>query len=154
MKKRKLAVRSMDTSIEELATRTDPRTVAIRAADCDERVLPSFEERYPGDSRPRVAIEAVRAWVQTGAGTMADIRKVALSVHAAAREAGEGTAACSAARAAGQALATAHVPRHALAAAQYAATAVRDATDSSDTDPATVTERIWQYHHLRELGPC
>lgn len=83
----------MDTSSEELATRTDHRTVAIRAADCAGRVLPSFEERYPGDSRPRAAIEAVRAWAQTGAGTMADIRKVALSAHAAAREAGEYTAA-------------------------------------------------------------
>jgi hypothetical protein len=61
MEKRKLAITSMDTSIEELATRTDPRTGAIRAADCAERVLPSFEGRYPGDSRPRVAIEALRA---------------------------------------------------------------------------------------------
>ncbi len=85
---------------------------------------------------------------------MADIRKVALSAHAAAREAGEDTGVCSSARAAGQAFATAHVPRHALAAARYAATAVRDATHSSDADPATVTERIWQYHPVRELGPC
>lgn len=112
--KKKMCNYEMDMSIEGHATRTDHRTVAIRAADCAGRVLPSFEERYPGDSRPRVAIEALRAWAQTGAGAMADMREVALSAHAAAHEAGEGTAACSAARVAGQALATAHVPRHAL----------------------------------------
>ena len=39
-----------------------PRLVTF-AADCAERVLPKFEERYPADKRPREAIEAARAWV-------------------------------------------------------------------------------------------
>jgi hypothetical protein len=152
MKKPKIAKTSMDQHIAELAGRTDHKTAAIWAADCAERALPYFEERYPEDTRPREAIDALRAWVQTGVFRMADIRKGALAAHAAARDVAEDDAARSAARAAGQALATAHVPRHALAAAMYAGTAVRDATQSSDADAATVRERDWQYQHLLALG--
>ena len=151
MAKPKLAITSMDKSIAELANRTNHRKLAIWAADCAERALPYFEERYPKDNRPRKAIEAVRAWAQTGAFKMADVRKAALAAHAAAREVEEYSAARSAARAAGQAMATAHVPSHAIAAAIYAVTAVRDATNSPDTDAATLKERNWQYQHLLEL---
>jgi len=151
MKKPKLAKTSMDESIEELASRTNHRKLAIWAADCAERALPYFEKRSPEDDCPRKAIEATRAWAQTGVFKMADVRKAALAAHAAAREVQEDDAARSAARAAGQALATAHVPRHAIAAAIYAATAVRDATNSSDADAATAKERNWQYQHLLEL---
>jgi hypothetical protein len=154
MKKPKMAKTSMDKQIEELAGRTGHRTLAIWAADCAERVLPYFEEKYPGDHRPRKAIVDLRAWVRTGVFRMADIRAASLAAHAAARDVAEDDAARSAARAAGQALATAHVPRHALAAAIYAATAVRDATNSSDADAATLQEREWQYQHLLELGRC
>jgi hypothetical protein len=150
MKKSKIAKTSMDKPIEELATRTDHRKLAVWAADCAERVLPYFEERYPEDKRPRKAIEETRAWAQTGEFKMADVRKSSLAAHAAAREVEEDNAARSAARSAGQALATAHVPRHAIAAALYAATAVRDATNPSDEDAATLRERNWQYHHLLE----
>jgi len=52
---------------------------------------------------------------------------------------------------AGQAMATAHVPRHALAAALYAATAVRDSSPPSDADAAALREREWQFRHLGEL---
>lgn len=142
----------MDTSIEELAGRTGHRTLAIWAADCAERVLPYFEERYPDDNRPRKAIDALRTWIQTGVFRMADVRRDALAAHAAAREVEAFHPARSAARAAGQALATAHVPRHALAAALYAATAIRDATNSSDTESVTLREREWQYQRLVELG--
>lgn len=141
----------MDQSIEDLAGRTDHKTLAIWAADCAERVLPYFEERHPEDNRPRTAIDALRTWIQTGVFRMADIRRDALAAHAAAREVEAYHPARSAARAAGQALATAHVPRHALAAALYAATAVRDATHSSDAEAATVREREWQYQRLVEL---
>ena len=34
----------------------DHRALALWAADCAERVLPYFEELYPGDDRPRKAI--------------------------------------------------------------------------------------------------
>lgn len=149
MAKSKLVVTSMDESIAELVSKSDQKTLALWAADCAERVLPYFEEKYPEDNRPRQAIEAVRAWERSGVFKMADVRKTALAAHAAAREVADDNAARSAARAAGQALGTAHVRGHASAAAIYAATAVRDAADSLD---AAHKEREWQYQHLLELG--
>jgi len=151
MKRPKLAVTDMDKPIAELVRKTDHKTLAIWAADCAERALPYFEEKYPEDTRPRKAIEACREWARTGVFRMADVRKTSLAAHAAARDVKEGEPAHSAARAAGQALATAHVPAHALAAAIYAATAVRDATNSTDSDIATTGERDWQYQHLLRL---
>jgi hypothetical protein len=146
-----IAVTDMDRPIEDLVRRTDHKTLAIWAADCAERVLHYFEEKYPEDARPRKAMETLREWVRTGVFRMADVRKISLAAHAAAREVKEDDAARSAARAAGQALATAHVPGHAIAAARYAATAVRDATSSSDADAAATRERNWQYQHLVRL---
>ena len=147
MKRPKLAVTAMDKLIAELVRKTGHKTLAIWAADCAERVLPYFEEKYPADTRPREAIEATREWARTGIFRMADVRKTSLAAHAAAREVEEYHPARSAARAAGQALATAHVPGHSIAAAIYAATAVRDATKSPEADAATVKERDWQYRH-------
>jgi hypothetical protein len=151
MKRRILAVSTMDEPIAELVRKTDHATVAIWAADCAERVLPYFEEKYPEDTRPRKAIEACREWARTGVFRMADVRRTALAAHAAAREAQEYDPARSAARAAGQAMATAHVPAHAIAAAIYAATAVRDAANPPDAGSATTREREWQYRHLLRL---
>lgn len=152
MNKPKIAVTSMDGPIEELAGRTAHTKLGIWAADCAERVLHCFEDRHPDDDRPRKAIETLRIWIATGEFSMAVIRKASLSAHAAARDAGEDDAARSAARAAGQAVAAAHVPRHAIAAARYAATAVRDATDPAEPGAATIEERIWQFRRLLELS--
>ena len=138
----------MDEPIAELVRKSDHKTLAIWAADCAERVLPYFEENYPQDVRPRDAIEAARTWARTGVFKMVDVRRVSLAAHAAAREVQDDDAARSTARAAGQAMATAHVPTHSIAAAVYAATAVRDATGSTDT---VNEERNWQYQHLLDL---
>ena len=123
----------------------DQRLLATWSADCAERVLPFFEKAYPKDDRPRKAIEACRTWVRTGVFKMADIRKASLSAHAAAREAKENNAACFAARAAGQAVATAHVPQHAFGAAYYA---LKVAADSANAEVKIVKELNWQYRHL------
>ncbi len=40
------------------------RLVESFAADVAERVLSKYENRYPGDTRPRDAIEATRRWVE------------------------------------------------------------------------------------------
>lgn len=40
------------------------RTARLFAADCAERVLPIFERERPGDDRPRLAIEAARAFAR------------------------------------------------------------------------------------------
>lgn len=111
--------------------------------------MPYFEARYPEDHRPRQAIETLKTWIDTGVFKMAVIRKASLDAHAAAREVGEDSPARSAARAAGQAVATAHVPRHAYGSAMYAQQAIYRATNSMD---AGERERNWQYRHLRELA--
>ncbi len=152
MRKPVLVKTSMDGIIEDLSGRTEHKVLATWAADCAGRVLHYFEEEYPDDPRPGAAIEALRKWVQTGVFRMADVRKASLDAHAAARNAGAFTPARSAARAAGQAMATAHVPRHALAAAIYAANAVHDATRSPGADEAALRERQWQYQHLLHLA--
>lgn len=38
----------------------DDRSARLLAADCAARLLPLWEERYPGDERPRAAIQAAR----------------------------------------------------------------------------------------------
>jgi hypothetical protein len=150
MERLKLAVASMDKEIAKLVNETDHKTLAIWAADCAEQVLPYFEKNFPEDRRPREAINAGRAWVR-GEIKMVDARKAAFASHAAARNAGEIITARSAARSAGHAAATAHVPSHAIYAAAYAITAIRDATDSADTDAAMTKEREWQHQHLLKL---
>jgi len=151
MTKPKTVKTDLDGQIAELGVKTDHATLAIWACDCAERVLPYFEEAYPEDERPRLAIDAGRAWVSTGVFHMANTRKASLDSHAAAREAGDYSAARSAARAAGQAVAAAHAAGHAIAAAVYAATAVRDGARAAEADAAVTTEREWQYLHLLEL---
>jgi hypothetical protein len=152
MKKPKFAVTDKDNIIAELIGKTNHKTLVVWACDCAERALPYFENKYPQDNRPKLTIEAGRAWVKTGVFKMADIRKIALAAHAAAREVKDDNAARSAARAAGQALATAHVPTHAVAAAIYAATAVRDAVEPANAEIATDKEREWQLQHLIHLS--
>lgn len=95
--------------------------LGLEAADEAERVLPMFEKEHPDDLRPREAITALRAWArgQRQLG-MAEVRKLSLDSHAAARAA-KTKAATYAARAAGQAIATWHVPTHARGPAYYAA---------------------------------
>ena len=152
MEKSKFSVIHKDDSMVELVSKTDHKTLAVWAIDCVERVLPYFEEKYPEDQRPRKAIEALQAWLNTGVFRMVDIRKASLASHAAAREIGEDNAARSAARAAGQAVATAHVPTHSIGAANYSLQAIHRATSSSEVDAAVAKERDWQYQHLLELG--
>ena len=118
----------------ELVKKTDHKTLAIWAIDCAERVLPYFENKYPEDHRPRQAIEELMAWINTGVFKMVVIRKASLASHATAREVGEDNAARSAARAAGQAVATAHVPRHSYGAAVYAQQAIYRATNPSEAE--------------------
>ena len=123
--------------------------MATWAATCAERVLPFFEEAYPKDDRPRKAIEACRRWVRTGVFRMTDIRRASLAAHDAARDAKANDAACFAAHAAGQAVATAHVPQHAYGGAYYALKAIA-ANDPTNAELRIAEERRWQSQHLPE----
>jgi len=136
----------------ELVEKTDHKALAVWAIACAERVLPYFEAEFPEDHRPREALETLQTWIDTGAFRMAVIRKASLDSHAAARDVGEDNAARSAARACGQAVATAHVPTHAIGAAIYAQQALHRAASAADADAAVAEERDWQFRRLLELG--
>jgi len=100
------------------------RSWARAAANQAKRVLPLFEKEHPGDDRPRQAIEAISAWAQRRRDLgMVEVRKLSLGAHAAARQA-KTDVARFAARAAGQAVATWHVPTHATAVPEYVRKAV------------------------------
>ena len=148
MKKSKFSLTHKDEEMLELVGKTNHKTLALWAIDCAERVMPYFEDKYPDDHRPRETINTLKTWISTGVFKMAVIRKASLDSHAAAREVGEDSPARSVARAAGQAVATAHVPRHAYGPAIYAQQAIYRATGSID---AVENERNWQYQHLLNL---
>ena len=141
----------LDEQIMALVLKSDDKILGVWACDCAQRVLKYFEREYPDDKRPRLAIKAGRKWVRTGLFKMDDVRRIALDAHAAARQVKEFDSARSAARSAGHAMATAHVKTHSIAAAIYAATAIRDASKITKADEAVLKERTWQYQHLRDL---
>jgi hypothetical protein len=151
MPKARFSIAHNDDDMLALIQDTDQKTLAVWAIECAERVLPYFEQQFPADQRPRHAIEALQAWLQTGVFRMAVIRKASLDAHAAARDVGADTPARSAARAAGQAVATAHVPRHAYGPAVYAQQAIYRAAEAAEADAAVSRERDWQYQRLLQL---
>ncbi|MFA7634631.1 MAG: putative immunity protein [Bacillota bacterium] len=65
--------------------------MALWATDCAEHVLKYFEDKRPGDERPRNAVEAGRAWVRGEIGT-SEARAAAFAAHAAARDADQPSA--------------------------------------------------------------
>ena len=91
-------------------------TLASWAANCAAEVLPHFEKTTK-DSRPRNAILIGRAWAAGNVKTRVAM-KASLSAHAAAKNAKDPIAK-AAARAAGQAVATAHCADHSLGALLY-----------------------------------
>jgi hypothetical protein len=127
---------------------TRHRLLATWAADCAEHVLPLFTNKYPEDDRPRRAIETARAWSR-GKATVGEAREAAFAAHAAARSASD-PAAREVARAAGHAVATAHMADHELGAAAYAIKAVRLASSESDAMAVGERECRWQREQLPE----
>ena len=124
---------------------TDHRLLALWAAACAEHVLPFFEQSQPGDERPRLAIEQIRAWA-CGEILMSQSRTAAGHANAAARDLSG--AARHAAYAAGQAAASAHVAAHELGAAAYAIKAVRAAVPEAERERAGREECLWQREQL------
>src|SRR5512142_498995 len=126
-------------------TDADHQLLALWAAACAEHVLVLFESARPEDTRPRQAIEQVRAWVR-GEVTMTQARAAGGYAMAAARDLRG--AARHAAYAAGQAAVVAHVAAHELGAAAYAIKAARAA--ASESEAAGRRECRWQRDQLPE----
>jgi hypothetical protein len=131
--------------------------VAPWAAECAERTLRLFELQAPTDTRPRDAIDGLRAFAR-GEMRIGKVRALSALAHAAARDVND-PAAAAAARAAGHAAAVAHMAAHARGAAAYAAKA---AGLAAPDDPAAVADEVqWQQSHasptvrdvLRRLPP-
>ncbi len=101
------------------------------AVDCAERVLHLFA-RHSEDIRPKHALEIGRAWangdVKTGAAM-----KASVAAHAVARQVSD-KAAIAAARAAGQAVATAHFADHSMGALLYALKALEASGGASEPE--------------------
>ena len=108
MKKPKFKLTQRDETLEALVAQTDHRTLGVWAKACAERVLPYFEQALPEDARPRQALETLQAWIETGQFSMA-VTGALWAPSGAGR--GRGQPGASAARAAGQAVATARALR-------------------------------------------
>jgi len=118
---------SQTRTLIEAKDATIPLTLFV--CDCAERVLPTFEESYPDDNRPRNAIETTRLYIK-GQATEEDM--------AAAR-----AAAWDAARATRAARATARAERVAWWAARAVAWDAEWAAEWA-------TERRWQRRKLNQ----
>lgn len=121
--------------------------LALWAAECAEHVLPYFETERPDDTRPREAIDLIRAWVRGGI-KMTEAHDFAFVANAAGRDLTG--AAKFAALSAGQAVAVAHVAAHDLGAAAYAIRAARAAVPTAEQDKAGQAECAWQRSRLPE----
>ena len=116
--------------------------LAAWAADCAERTLPLFEavaRTTPGRAT-RSRVSGRSPAVNYGVGPA---RALSVAAHAAARDV-EDPAAVAAARAAGQAVATAHMGAHARGVVYAAIAAGLAAPDDPD---AVATEARWQLEH-------
>ena len=69
MPKAKFSIAHNDDEMLALVQDTDQKTLAVRAIDCAERVLSYFEQQFPVDQRPRQALQALQAWIDTGVFT-------------------------------------------------------------------------------------
>jgi hypothetical protein len=122
---------------------TDPdhHLLALWAAACAEHVLPFFAAERPEDERPRLAIEAARAWTRGELGMM---QARAAGGHAMGAARDLRGAARFAAYAAGQAGVVSHVAAHELGAAAYAIKSVQ----ATRGDSAGRIECQWQRDQL------
>ena len=106
------------------------RALGSWTADCAEKALPVYEKHVDSDPRPRDAIAGIRVFA-AGGKRAAQLRTLALSGFAAAREA-PNPAAAAAARAAGLAASSAYThpladveqTKHIVGPAAYAALAL------------------------------
>ena len=126
-------------------TDSDHRLLALWAATCAEHVLHLFESVQSADSRPRQAIEQIRAWTRGEIGMMESRAAGGRAMSAARPLSG---AARHAAYAAGQAGVVAHVAAHELGAAAYAIKAVRAAALKGEAESAGWLECRWQREQI------
>jgi hypothetical protein len=126
----------------------DHRNLGLWAAKCTQRLLPYLETKYPNENRPRNAINALLDWARSGKFCMENIRKASLDAHKVAKEVNKNDKdAIYVAHAAGQAVATAHVPTHAVGVVIYSILLFYTLYPL-DFKNKFSKERKWQYEKL------
>jgi hypothetical protein len=126
-------------------TDSDHQLLALWAAVCAEHVLGLFESVRSEDLRPRLAIEAARAWASGGLPMM---HARAAGGHAMGAARDLNGAPHYAAYAAGQAACVGHVAAHDLGAAAYAIKAARAAATAAGSESVGRLECRWQREQL------
>ena len=110
-----------------------------------DKMLPLFEKHYPGDDRPRNAINAAYDYID-GKVKFPAVKSIILSeCHAAARELEDNPVAQAAARAVGQGTSVVHALTHSLGLYFYAVAAVaydRIGINASEEEYAAISEEI------------
>lgn len=142
-----------DPRLVELIKTTNQKILAIWALDCVERYMPLLEDKYPNETRPRMALDMLRKWIKDEV-KMWDARKFTYPALDAAREI-ESTdkVACQIARACSHTLATCHVPTHSEGSAMYVVSAIYYLNkDKENVNELMENERNWQIKHLMDLG--
>lgn len=119
------------------------RILVMWALDCGKITLGRFEEKYPNEPRPRMALELSQRWAR-GEIKMPIAKKAILEAHAVAKEINdeEYGALC---HAMGHAGATVHVGTHALGLPFYELTAIV-LEYGKDAYQKPVSEKIGYYY--------
>ena len=124
-------------------SRNTIRTWCLAYAEIN--ILPIFEKRCPGDSRPRNTLNSAREYID-GKVRFPVVRNIILNeCHAAARELDDDPAAQAAARAVGQGSAVVHTLTHSLGLYFYAAAAIaydRIGLDADDESYAAIAREV------------
>jgi hypothetical protein len=97
---------------------TDHLIAAEQALNQALAVLPIFERSEPDDRRPRLALEALTAWMK-GNATENEVRQAGFDANEAARDTGD-DGAKFAARACGQAASVSHTPFNVIHVTRFA----------------------------------
>lgn len=133
------------------------RTLAgFAVAYAQEKLLPVWENAFPRDERPALALQAARNWLD-GNGKLPKVKQAILACHSAARQAEQQPAAQAAARAIGQAAAAIHTPRHVISLPLYGALslayhALGDKADWASLEARAATECERMRQALREVS--
>ena len=148
-------------------TITKPQAVLL-AVTCAEHVLEIFEKKYPGDKRPRLAIDSVKNWlanpteenrktcrIAADAAAYAAADAAYTAAYVAAADAAADAAYAAYAADAADAAYTAASAAYTAASAAYAAAAYTAAAAAYAADDAARTEEYqWQANKIREIVPC
>ena len=108
--------------LRELVASANRRELILWALELAEETVRELEGRYPGDRRPREAVEAARAWA-TGEIKMPLAKRAILDCHAMSKELAD-PADIARCHAVGQACSVVHTGGHAMGYLIYELTAL------------------------------